>query len=444
MPAGAWAGVNTTSPTTAPRFVLASRSSSRIARPDIARSLASTTIRSSLAAVQAGLTVSDEVALLGADDVAGLASGPVEQVALAARDVAEHRLEDVLEVPALRGRPGTLRARARGGGLDRREPVVELGEPLADLLAELVHRRAEPRGVDEQGELGRVAVEIRPEQLPIRPIALSRLVSSNRSADEDAELAAVAEELLQRPGQAAVDVGEVRAEDLRRARRPLARWPPRCGCRRPSNSRRTTSTLTVTPASWRATRPILRARSTRAASFFGGPLGDERRQPGIGQDETVDDDALPVEPDLGVGGALPGAGVRPCRPCRRRGRGAGRSDAVGEAERARVGWRELDDGSVLHDRSVGYGRDSSRVTVWRESAANTRPSRGILAWPGRGNPPPGPSAPDGSTHPESTRRHRSKPQSPARCRVATPFSPTGPPTVVIPCARPYPSDSGSL
>ena len=70
----------------------------------------------------------DEVALLALHDVAGLAARPVDEVAAAAGELAEHRLEDVLEVAALGGRLGPLRGTRRGRRLDRREPLVELRE----------------------------------------------------------------------------------------------------------------------------------------------------------------------------------------------------------------------------------------------------------------------------------------------------------------------------
>ena len=55
----------------------------------------------------------------------GLGAGPVEEVAGAAGEVGEHRLEEVLEVAALGRRPGPLRATGRGGRLDRDEPLLD-------------------------------------------------------------------------------------------------------------------------------------------------------------------------------------------------------------------------------------------------------------------------------------------------------------------------------
>ena len=62
-----------------------------------------------------------------------------------------------------------------------------------------------------------------PSSVRILPIALSRFVSSNSSVDERLEPAAVAEERLERPRQAAVAIGEVLAEQLvERARAPCS------------------------------------------------------------------------------------------------------------------------------------------------------------------------------------------------------------------------------
>ena len=63
-----------------------------------------------------------------------------------------------------------------------------------------------------------------PRSWPIRPIALSRLRLVEQVRHERAQLAAVAEELLQRPRQPPVAVGEVRPERLlERGRCPLVR-----------------------------------------------------------------------------------------------------------------------------------------------------------------------------------------------------------------------------
>jgi hypothetical protein len=75
--------------------------------------------------------------------------------------VAEHLLEEVLEVLALGRGARTLR-RARGiCRLDCRHALVELLEMLADLDPELVQRRADPRWIEQLREARGVAIEIR-------------------------------------------------------------------------------------------------------------------------------------------------------------------------------------------------------------------------------------------------------------------------------------------
>ena len=121
---------------------------------------------------------------------------------------------EVLEVGALGRRSGALGAAGGGGRLDRDEALLEDLEPGRDLLAELVHRRVEPGRVEQQRELGGVAVEValeHPADPPDRAVAL-RFVE--QLLDHGAQRAAVAEELLERPRQPAVAVGEVGAQRL--------------------------------------------------------------------------------------------------------------------------------------------------------------------------------------------------------------------------------------
>jgi len=91
---------------------------------------------------------------------------------------------------------------------------METLEPARDLGPELVHRRVLAGRVEKQGELRGVAVEVRPEERPHSPDRAVSLRLVEQLADERPERAAIAEELLQRPGQPAVAVGEVRTKDL--------------------------------------------------------------------------------------------------------------------------------------------------------------------------------------------------------------------------------------
>ena len=104
--------------------------------------------------------------------------------------------------------------RAAAGRLDGDEPLLDALEPRRDLLAELVHRRVEPGRVEEQRELGRVAVEVALEH-PADPADRAvALLLVEQLVDHRAQGAAVAEEPLQGPRQASVAVGEVRAQRL--------------------------------------------------------------------------------------------------------------------------------------------------------------------------------------------------------------------------------------
>ena len=117
--------MKTTTATAAPRFSRASRSSSRIARIDIGRSLASITTRRSQPRATRASRVSTKSPFFDFMQRAGLGPGPVEQVAGAAGEVGEHRLEQVLEVAALGRGPGAFGAAGGGGRLDRDQALLE-------------------------------------------------------------------------------------------------------------------------------------------------------------------------------------------------------------------------------------------------------------------------------------------------------------------------------
>ena len=162
-----------------------------------------------------------EVALLRLHDRAGLGPGPVEQVAGAAGEVGQHRLEQVLEVAALGGRPGSFGAARGRGRLDRDEALLERLEAGGHLLAELVHRGVEPGRVEQRRELRGVAVEVALEHRPDAPDRAVALRLVEQLVDHRPQRAAVAEEPLERARQPSVAVGEVRAERLLERERGL-------------------------------------------------------------------------------------------------------------------------------------------------------------------------------------------------------------------------------
>ena len=108
-----------------------------------------------------------------------------------------------------------------------------------------------------------------PSSTRIRPMALSRLLSSKSSDTKCVELAAVPEELLERARQPAILVGEVRAQDLVELLGG-ASLAVVLRSTSASNSRRTKSTSSVVPASWSACRPMRSARRR-------APAGPTRR-----------------------------------------------------------------------------------------------------------------------------------------------------------------------
>src|SRR6185503_17049387 len=75
----------------------------------------------------------DEVALLGAEHLADLVAGAVDDVACASGRLREQRREDRLEVAALGGRSCPLDAPRRRCGLDGAQALVQALEAGADL-----------------------------------------------------------------------------------------------------------------------------------------------------------------------------------------------------------------------------------------------------------------------------------------------------------------------
>ena len=184
-----------------------------------------------------------------------------------------------------------------------------------------------------------------PRSVLMRPMALSRFDSSKSSS--------VSERSLPRSPRKASSV---------RGRRPSPSakfwrrsWSRACAAfalassvarRRPANSARTASTLTVTPASMRAVRPILRARSTSAGALLGGALGDEGGQAGVDEDQALDDDAVALDRD--ARGAVAGRGCGDRRQAGgRRARNGHATGGGGEADDVGGGVHAPDSGGGL-------------------------------------------------------------------------------------------------
>ena len=181
--------------------------------------------------------------------------------------------QQVLEVGALGRGPGPLGTARSGRGLDRDEALLEALEARRDLLAELVHRRVEPGRVQQvRRAWRRRRRSSAPASPPMRPMALSRFVSSNSSST-------IERSAPRSPRNFSSVRGSRPSPSAKFARsvcsRAAAARSLTCSAWRTirSNSVRTASTLTVTPASWRAIRPMRRARSTS------GPRSPAGRSP---------------------------------------------------------------------------------------------------------------------------------------------------------------------
>ena len=176
------------------------------------RSLHSMTTRRSAPRGQRRIDGQQVVALLGADDVTGLVAGAVDGVSGAPADLTQEGAHEVLEVGALGRRLLALAGTRRTGRLDRRQPLVEPREAVADLGPELVERGAQAGRVQQLGEPRGVAVEVAAEHRthPAHGGVAPGLVE--QLADERSQLAAITQELLQGARQPSVAVREVLAQ----------------------------------------------------------------------------------------------------------------------------------------------------------------------------------------------------------------------------------------
>ena len=309
MAAGAWAGVKTMTPTAAPRFSLASRSSSRMARSDIGRSFASMTTRTSWPRVSAGSRVRTKSPFLD------LMTAPVSAAVRSSRSPAptalpsaEQLLEEVLEVAALGGALRALLGAGGRGGLERGDALVELGEALGDLAAELEERRAQAGGVEEGGELAAVAVDVRAEERLDAADGAVALRLVEELVGERAELAAVAQEGLERAREAPVAVGEVLAQEL-------VEGGGRLGVRLLGLAQEAGELgpdgvdVDGHAGIHEGGHADLEGALDEAGALLGGALGDEGGQAGIEEDQALDDDAVALDRDArgAAAGALAGA-----------------------------------------------------------------------------------------------------------------------------------------
>ena len=238
-----------------------------------------------------------EVALLRAELLADRPTRPVDQVTKTTGGIAEQRLQEVLEVAALRRGPRPLDRAGRCRGLDGREPFVDAFEAAGHLVPELVHRGVLAGRVEEQGQLRRVSVEVGAEQRlqPADGAVPLRLVE--QLADERPELAAIAEELLEGPRQPSVAVGEVRAEDLvERVRGPRVRL---------LRGAQELLELVAHHVDVHRRRDVLDREQTHLEGTLDHrravgrlTLGEDGREGGVAQDEPLDDDPVGVDVDL--------------------------------------------------------------------------------------------------------------------------------------------------
>ena len=175
-------GVKTASATAAERFSRASASSFVMRPRGMARSFASTTMRRLRAAGPGRVDGDDEVALLAGHGVAALGAGALDEVAQAARQLAEPRLERLLEVGALGRAARSLLGASARRLLERLEALVQAAELVGHLGAELVERAAGAGRVEQRRQPRAVAVEVPAEELvgAGRAPSLAR-PSSNRS-----------------------------------------------------------------------------------------------------------------------------------------------------------------------------------------------------------------------------------------------------------------------
>ena len=200
---------------------------------------------------------------------------------------------------------GPFGAAGRRGRLDGHEALLERLEAGRHLLAELVHRRVEAGRVEQERELRGVAVEIALEHRADAPDGAVALLLVEQLVDHRLQGAAVAQELLERPRQAAVAIGEVRAQRLLEGERGLL--VDRLGLAH--------ELLELGPHDIDVDRDagVLEREQAdpqgaldEVRPVVGRALGEERGERRVVDDEAIDDDPLALEADA----RSPGVPVR--------------------------------------------------------------------------------------------------------------------------------------
>ncbi len=194
---------------------------------------------------------------------------------------------------------------------------MDAAEPLADLLAELVERRAETGRVQELGELGGVTVEVGAEQHPHPADRRVPLGLVEQLVDERGEGATVAEEPLEGARQATIAIGEVGPQHVLHGPGGLL-----VGCRRLGDQLLELATDDIGVHRGRGILERQQADPERTLHDRGAfrvvTLGERGRERAVGEDETLDEDPVAVDSHGWTGSGL---------PRRRAGRGLQREDS---------------------------------------------------------------------------------------------------------------------
>ena len=276
---------------------LAPASSSRMALPEIARSLHSTTTRSVGAVGQSAGRASRRGRPAWSGDVARLVARAVERRSPEPRhrSPSSSPTSTSKSAPLAEERARSL-ARAGAGRLDGREPLVELLE--ARLTSVRNWWSGEPRRVGRAA--ARDATRRRRSSCPARAHPSQRRVAlAPRRTARSRTRASCRGHPGSAPASAAGARPRPRSSGAAPHRPGLAArsCSASARCTSVSNSRRTMSTSIDTPAAWSAMTPMRRARTAKRGSFLLGMIPHERRQVGVDKTEVLDDDTIRGDAD---------------------------------------------------------------------------------------------------------------------------------------------------